>query len=145
MADSGMIREFLVALGFRVDQKGLKSFTDGVEAATKSVEKLVATVTGSALAVGAGVTAFASRLEGLYFVAQRTGASAQGLRAFEFAAKNMGISAGTAAGSIENLARFLRNNPGGENYLKSLDVQTRDANGQLRDTVDIVPLELAVG
>lgn len=138
MADSGMIREFLVALGFRVDQKGLKSFTDGVEAATKSVEKLVATVTGSALAVGAGVTAFASRLEGLYFVAQRTGASAQGLRAFEFAAKNMGISAGTAAGSIENLARFLRNNPGGENYLKSLDVQTRDANGQLRDTVDIM-------
>ncbi|CAG9268993.1 Phage_lysozyme2 domain-containing protein [Burkholderia cepacia] len=138
MADSSVIREFLVALGFKVDQKGLKSFTEGVEVATKSVEKLVLTVTGSALAVGAGVTAFASRLESLYFVAQRTGASAQGLRAFEFAAKNMGISAGTAAGSIENLARFLRNNPGGENYLKSLDVQTRDANGQLRDTVDIM-------
>ncbi|KWC56572.1 hypothetical protein [Burkholderia ubonensis] len=138
MADSVVIREFLVALGFKVDQKGLKNFKEGVEDVTKGVTQLIATISGAALTVSAGVAAFASKLERLYFVAQRTGASATSLRGFEFAARNMGVSAEAATGTIENLARFLRNNPAGEGYLATLGVQTRNANGELRDTVDIM-------
>lgn len=138
MADSVVIREFLVALGFKVDEKGLKNFKEGVEGTTKGVKQLIATVSGAALTVSAGVAAFASKLERLYFVSQRTGASAANLRGFEFAARNMGVSAEAATGTIENLARFLRNNPAGEGYLATLGVQTRNANGELRDTVDIV-------
>ncbi|MDN7488476.1 mannosyl-glycoprotein endo-beta-N-acetylglucosamidase [Burkholderia sp. AU45274] len=138
MADSVVIREFLVALGFKVDEKGLKNFKEGVEGTTKGVKQLIATVSGAALTVSAGVAAFASKLERLYFVSQRTGASATNLRGFEFAARNMGVSAEAATGTIENLARFLRNNPAGEGYLSTLGVQTRNANGELRDTVDIM-------
>lgn len=138
MADSVVIREFLVALGFKVDEKGLKNFKEGVEGTTKGVKQLIATVSGAALTVSAGVAAFASKLERLYFVSQRTGASAANLRGFEFAARNMGVSAEAATGTIENLARFLRNNPAGEGYLAMLGVQTRNANGELRDTVDIM-------
>ncbi|AIT19999.1 putative mannosyl-glycoprotein endo-beta-N-acetylglucosamidase [Burkholderia thailandensis E254] len=138
MADSVVIREFLVALGFKVDEKGLKNFKEGVEGTTKGVKQLIATVSGAALTVSAGVAAFASKLERLYFVSQRTGASAANLRGFEFAARNMGVSAEAATGTIENLARFLRNNPAGEGYLTTLGVQTRNANGELRDTVDIM-------
>ncbi|MBY4674284.1 mannosyl-glycoprotein endo-beta-N-acetylglucosamidase [Burkholderia multivorans] len=138
MADSIVIREFLVALGFKVDEKGLKNFKEDVEGTTKGVKQLIATVSGAALTVSAGVAAFASKLERLYFVSQRTGASAANLRGFEFAARNMGVSAEAATGTIENLARFLRNNPAGEGYLATLGVQTRNANGELRDTVDIM-------
>lgn len=138
MADSVVIREFLVALGFKVDEKGLKNFKEGVEGTTKGVKQLITTVSGAALTVSAGVAAFASKLERLYFVSQRTGASATNLRGFEFAARNMGVSAEAATGTIENLARFLRNNPAGEGYLATLGVQTRNANGDLRDTVDIM-------
>ncbi|WP_175878902.1 mannosyl-glycoprotein endo-beta-N-acetylglucosamidase [Burkholderia sp. BCC0097] len=138
MADSVVIREFLVALGFKVDEKGLKNFKEGVEGTTKGVKQLIATVSGAALTVSAGVAAFASKLERLYFVSQRTGASATNLRGFEFAARNMGVSAEAATGTIENLARFLRNNPAGEGYLATLGLQTRNANGELRDTVDIM-------
>lgn len=138
MADSVVIREFLVALGFKVDEKGLKNFKEGVEGTTKGVKQLIATVSGAALTVSAGVAAFASKIERLYFVSQRTGASAANLRGFEFAARNMGVSAEAATGTIENLARFLRNNPAGEGYLATLGVQTRNANGELRDTVDIM-------
>lgn len=138
MADSVVIREFLVALGFKVDQKGLKNFKEGVEDVTKGVTQLIAMISGAALTVSAGVAAFASKLERLYFVSQRTGASASNLRGFEFAARNMGVSAEAATGTIENLARFLRNNPAGEGYLATLGVQTRKANGELRDTVDIM-------
>ncbi|WP_176076853.1 mannosyl-glycoprotein endo-beta-N-acetylglucosamidase [Burkholderia dolosa] len=138
MADSVVIREFLVALGFKVDEKGLKNFKDGVKDTTKGVKRLIKTISGASLAVSAGVAAFASKLERLYFVSQRTGASAANLRGFEFAARNMGVSAEAATGTIENLARFLRNNPAGEGYLATLGVQTRNANGELRDTVDIM-------
>ncbi|MEK6319886.1 MAG: glucosaminidase, partial [Burkholderia gladioli] len=48
------------------------------------------------------------------------------------------MSADQAQSSIENVARLMRNNPAGESYIASLGVQTRDANGHLRDTVDIV-------
>ncbi|MDN8047563.1 mannosyl-glycoprotein endo-beta-N-acetylglucosamidase [Burkholderia multivorans] len=128
----------MVALGFRVDEKGLKNFKEGVEGTTKGVKRLIKTISGASLAVSAGVAAFASKLERLYFVSQRTGASAANLRGFEFAARNMGVSAEAATGTIENLARFLRNNPAGEGYLATLGVQTRNANGELRDTVDIM-------
>ncbi|MBR8380709.1 glucosaminidase domain-containing protein [Burkholderia cenocepacia] len=138
MAESVVIREFLVALGFKVDEKGLKNFTEGVENATKGVTRLITTISGAALTLGAGVSAFASKLERLYFVSQRTGSAATSLRAFDFAARNLGVSTDAAFGTIENLARFLRNNPAGESYLASLGVQTRNANGELRDTVDIM-------
>ncbi|KVT65692.1 mannosyl-glycoprotein endo-beta-N-acetylglucosamidase [Burkholderia ubonensis] len=138
MADSVVIREFLVALGFKVDEKGLKKFKEGVEDTTKGVKQLITTISGAALTVSAGVAAFASKLERLYFVSQRTHASAANLRGFEFAARNMGVSTEAATGTIENLARFLRNNPAGEGYLATLGVQTRNANGELRDTVDIM-------
>lgn len=138
MAEPTVIREFLVALGYKVDEKGLKEFKGGVEDATKSVVRMVAVIEGAALAIGVGVAAFASKLEGLYFVSQRTGATVTSLKAVEFSAKNLGISAETARGSVESLARFMRNNPAGENYIKSLGVETRSANGDLRDTVDIM-------
>lgn len=138
MSEPTIIREFLVALGYKVDEKGLKKFKGGVEDATKSVVRMVATIEGAAIAIGVGVAAFASKLEGLYFVSQRTGATVTSLKAVEFSAKNLGISAETARGSVEALARFMRNNPAGESYIASLGVQTRNANGELRDTVDIM-------
>ena len=35
------------------------------------------------------------------------------------------------------LARFMRNSPGAEGFLTGLGIKTRDANGNLRDTVQI--------
>ncbi|ABX15502.1 mannosyl-glycoprotein endo-beta-N-acetylglucosamidase [Burkholderia multivorans] len=138
MADSVVIREFLVALGFRVDEKGLKNFKEGVEGTTKGVRQLIATVSGAALTVSAGVAAFASKLERLYFVAQRTGAAETSLKSLEFAARNFGVSSEQAIGTVENLARMLRNVPGSEGLLQQMGVQTRDANGNLRDSVDLL-------
>ncbi|RSB74377.1 mannosyl-glycoprotein endo-beta-N-acetylglucosamidase [Burkholderia multivorans] len=138
MADSVVIREFLVALGFRVDEKGLKNFREGVEGATKGVVRLIGTISGAALTVGAGVSAFASKLERLYFVAQRTGAAETSLKSLEFAARNFGVSSEQAIGTVENLARMLRNVPGSEGLLQQMGVQTRDANGNLRDSVDLL-------
>lgn len=138
MADSDVIKEFLVGLGFKVDEKGLKTFTGGIDNATKAVTKLVTTLAGASLTVAAGVSAFASNLESLYYAAQRTGAAADSLKAADYAARDLGASAAEVRGSLEGMARFLRDNPGGEGFLQSLGVQTRDALGNIKDTADIL-------
>jgi hypothetical protein len=138
MAQAEVIKEFLVSLGFKTDQKSLKEFSGGIENATKSVVKLVAAIQGAALTVGAGVAAFASNLEALYFAAQRTGNSATGIKAFEKAMQNFGASSGEALSSIQAIANFMRYTPSAEGFMKSLGVDTRDANGNLRETVDVM-------
>lgn len=138
MADQDVIKEFLVGLGFKVDQKGAKDFTTSIDGATKAVTRLVTVIAGASLTVSAGVSAFASNLEGLYFASQRVGASAESLKSSEYAARDLGASAEEARGSIEGIAKFLRDNPGGEDFLKGIGVQTRDANGNLRDTADML-------
>ncbi|RRA01912.1 glycoside hydrolase family 73 protein [Burkholderia cepacia] len=152
MAESSVIREFLVALGFKIDVDSEKKFRDGVEGATKKTEELdkaqvkagksaitmAAAFVGATAFVAARTVDFAQKLENLHFASRRTGAAASSLKAVANAAQDVGVSADQAQSSIENVARFMRNNPSGESYIGSLGVQTRDANGQLRDTVDIV-------
>lgn len=135
MADSTVIKEFLVALGYKVDESAMKKFTHGISTATKAVENLGFRVEATALAVAYGVMRFASNLEQLYFAAQRTNSSADSLKAFDLAARNFGASIEEAQGSVEGLAAFLRNNPGGENvvagWLGTVGLSAKDANGQL--------------
>ncbi|WP_303678319.1 hypothetical protein [Ralstonia mannitolilytica] len=132
------IREFLVGLGFKVDEAGQKRFVDGVENATVKVVKLGAAVATTAAAVVAGVAKIADQMEGLYFASLRTKATVENIQALGFAAGQMGSSAQAAVGSLESLARFMRNSPGAEGLLHSIGVQTREANGELRDTTEII-------
>jgi hypothetical protein len=135
MAESNVIREFLVAIGYKDDATGRKKFLDGITQATTAVLKLGAVVEATALAVAVGVSRFASNLEQLGFAAQRTGSSADSLKAFDLAARNFGASIDEAQGSVENLAAFLRNNPGGANvvagWLGAVGLSARGANGEL--------------
>lgn len=138
MSESSVIKEFLVGLGFKVDEKGLKTFTGTIDGATTAVTRLVTTLAGASLTVAAGVATFANNLENLYFASQRVGASAASLKAADYAARDLGASANEVRGSLEGMARALRQNPGNEPFLQSLGVKTRDANGQLRDTADLL-------
>jgi tail lysozyme len=138
MSDSNVIKEFLVALGFKTDESALKKFEQGISQATKAVLTLGTAVEATALAVGIGVARFASNLEALYFASVRTGASATNLKAFDRAARDMGASAGEAQASIEGLARFMRNNPGGEIAVGSwFGINTRDKAGKQLDPVQM--------
>jgi hypothetical protein len=128
------IKEFLVRLGFSVDESGQKKFVDGVASASLKVAELGIAIAATATAVVAGVAKIADQMESLYFASQRTGASVANIQALSFAAAQMGSTAAAAAGSLENLARFMRNSPGAAGLIQSLGVQTRDANGGLRDT-----------
>lgn len=132
------IREFLVGLGFKVDEAGQKKFLDGVQSATIQVFKLGMAVKTASAAVVASVGVIADQMESLYYASQRTGAAVANIQALGFAAAQMGSSAEAARGSLESLARFMRNSPGAEGLLHSIGVQTREANGALRDTTEVM-------
>lgn len=138
MAKNGVIRDFLVSLGFDTDNSGLanmKSAMDGIEWKAKALNgALMALATGAVVAV----RQTASELDKLYFSSQRIGASVTNINAYGNAIAQLGGSADGAIGSLESLAEKIRNSPGYEGQLKSLGVSTRDANGAMRDRVEVM-------
>ncbi|WP_262499904.1 lytic transglycosylase catalytic [Photorhabdus heterorhabditis] len=132
------IKDFLISLGFDVDKKGKNKFEAVLKGVTANVLKVGAAVEGAALTIVGFTTKIAMGLDKLYWQSQRTGATVEGIKALGYAVAQMGGSAEAAQGALENMARFMRNNPGAEGWLNRLGVQTRDSSGQMRDAASIL-------
>lgn len=131
------LKDFLISLGFKVDEAGARKFDAIVTGATLKAIELGAKVELAAASVVAFTAKVASSLDNLYWASQRTGATVEGIKQIGYAVSQMGGSVDAARGSLENLARFMRNNPGAEGFLNRLGVQTRDASGNMRDMATI--------
>ncbi|EOV6180888.1 transglycosylase SLT domain-containing protein [Klebsiella pneumoniae] len=131
------LKDFLISLGFKVDEAGARKFDAVVAGTTLKAIELGVKVEAAALSVVAFTAKIASGLDDLYWASQRTGATVEGIKQIGYAVSQVGGSVDGARGSLENLARFMRNNPGAEGFLNRLGVQTRDASGNVRDMATI--------
>lgn len=131
------LKDFLISLGFKVDEAGARKFDAVVAGTTLKAIELGVKVEAAALSVVAFTAKIASDLDDLYWASQRTGATVEGIKQIGYAVSQVGGSVDGARGSLENLARFMRNNPGAEGFLNRLGVQTRDASGNMRDMATI--------
>ena len=122
MAD--VIKEFLVQLGYKVDEASLAKFTKSVENTTKEVVGLGAEMVATALAIQVGISRMARDFEQLYFVSSRTHSSVTALQSFEYAAKTIGVTSDQARSAVEGLADAMRSNPGVGALLNRFGVQT---------------------
>lgn len=120
MSNSETIKEFLVALGFKVDEQSFKKFDEATGLATKNVASLGLIVLSTAAAVETFVAKVAGSLDKLYFASKRTGSSAGDIGAFDYAIEQMGGTAEDAQASLENLARFMRTQPGAGGILQAM-------------------------
>jgi hypothetical protein len=125
MSDN-VLREFLVSLGFKIDEASMKKFTTSVESVTKSVMQVGAGVAAAATGIVAGVKIISNQMENLYYASQRTGATVGNIMALRYAAGQIGLTADQAQGALENFSRTLRLNPGSSGLLDSLGVTGRD-------------------
>jgi hypothetical protein len=125
MSDN-VLREFLVSLGFRVDEASMKKFTTSVESVTKSVKTVGLEVAAAATGIIAGVKIISNQMENLYYASQRTGATVGNIMALRYAASQIGLTADQAQGALENFSRTLRLNPGTNSLLDSLGVTGKD-------------------
>ncbi|EJB9095952.1 lytic transglycosylase catalytic [Salmonella enterica] len=131
------IKDFLVSLGFGIDEAGYEKFESVLAGVTANAIKTGLAVEGAALSVVAFTAKIASGLDNLYWASQRTGATVQGIQSIGYAVSQVGSSVDAARSSLESLSRFVRNNPGAEGFLNRLGVQTRDASGNMRDMAAI--------
>ncbi|KTY09850.1 hypothetical protein DD74_19840, partial [Salmonella enterica subsp. enterica serovar Typhimurium] len=131
------IKDFLVSLGFGIDEAGYEKFESVLAGVTANAIKTGLAVEGAALSVVAFTAKIASGLDNLYWASQRTGATVQGIQSIGYAVSQVGGSVDAARTSLESLSRFVRNNPGAEGFLNRLGVQTRDASGNMRDMAAI--------
>ncbi len=134
------IKDFLISLGFDIDEAGGRKFESVVSGVTMNAVKMGAAVEAAALTIVGFTTKIASSLDRLYWQSQRTGATANNIRAIGYAFSQAGGSVEGFNGTLDNLARFLRSTPGAEGFLRNLGIQTRDAAGNLRDTAQLVTL-----
>lgn len=120
MADANVIRSFLVSLGFKVDEAGNKKFNEGIDKATKNVDRLARGLTLMAVATVSAVKTYGEQMQRLYYSSQLSGASAQNLSALRFGFSQIGLSADQASGAIGNMAQSMVANPGLRGLMNNL-------------------------
>jgi hypothetical protein len=108
MASQDTIKEFLVGLGFKVDQSSLNKFTGGVGTATNAALKLGIAVAGAVTAAELFTSRISAGLDKIYFSSKRTGASANEINNFSFAMSQLGSTTEEAQTALEGIARFQR-------------------------------------
>lgn len=136
-ADSAVLREYLVALGFQVNKAAQKQFSGTLIGLDKTALGLGKTILGVATAAQAMVGVFAVQMEKLYYSSRRAGSTAANMKALEFGARSVGVSGEQMRGSLEGMARAMRSNPGLQGLLNQLGVQVqgRDMSDVLVDMV----------
>lgn len=134
MADSNVLKEFLVALGFTVDEKKLKRFTAGIDNASKMVGKFALGLEAMATAAEVAVVKVSTQFENLYYASQRLGDTVEDIRGFSFAMGQVGSTGKAGLQAMENIAEFLRSNPGGNRLFQAWGIDLKYVNGQAQVT-----------
>ena len=112
MAESEVIREYIIKLGYKVEQTDVSRVEESLGKTTAAVTKFGLEVMGAAAAVSAMVLKITDKYTDLYHASIRTGVSASHLNAFSFGMRQVGISAEQSTAMLEKLNISMMTNPG---------------------------------
>lgn len=110
--NTNILREFLLKLGYSVDEGSQRKFADALKYMTTTIAGLGAALAGTVAGVVAGVAHMAESMESLHYVSVRTKSSVENIEAFKFAFSQLGGTASQAQGLLEKFSAFLRESPG---------------------------------
>ncbi len=135
------LKDFLVAIGYKVDESSQKKFLGGLEETIVKANLLSAALEEMAGKVAGSIGQAADTLEKLHYQSIRTGAGVQAINAFTYAAKQLGSTSEQASEGLEAFGRFLKftGQQGGvaRNFIEqTLGVQTA-INGVARDSAEV--------
>ncbi len=119
------IKEFLIELGFEIDQNTEKKFNQSIKGAVVQANLLADAIEGTMRVVAQGVEQMARNFSSLEFASQRTKSSVQSLKDFAYGFSQIGGSAEGAQAMVEKFAANLRSNVGNVSWLKSFGVPTQ--------------------
>ena len=137
-----VIKEFLVGIGFQVDEAGLKKFDEGIKSASVKVAAFGAASVAAVGAIVAFVGSVANRLDAIGDTADRIGATAEELMRLQYVATLSGSSAEAAASAMENLGRIAgeasQGIGRGAKVFADLGLSAKDASGNLKPTSQLL-------
>jgi len=105
------LQEYLIQLGWRVDEPSFKKFLNAVSQTGALTAQVGSVALETATAIELMVSRVARQYEALYYVSRRTGQSVQYIQSTQFAFRQIGLSADDATASIESMAATLRTQP----------------------------------
>lgn len=137
-----VIKGFLARLGFDVDGAGLKKFNGGLASATLRVTAFAAGIQAMSAGLYAGLYKVAESQRKLLDLSEATGVSVAKLEELGYIAEQTGASSQTLQGSLQALQKTMADasmgQGGGLAAFRRLGISVRGANGQLRDTAEVL-------
>jgi hypothetical protein len=115
---TNVLTEYLVGLGFKIDEAQYNKWTNAVVRSGKLVGELGAVVSTAAFAIEKTVEEAAERFEHLYYVAQRNNAAVASTRQLSFGISQIGLAAATGVNAVEHLGAAMRNTPGFKQFVQ---------------------------
>ena len=96
MADN-TLKEYLIALGFHVDDATWRKYVGAVSTAGRSTAELGSAAIEAATAIELAVARIARQYESVYYLSESTGKSIGALQTYQYGMRQVGISADSAA------------------------------------------------
>lgn len=133
---SDVLKEYLISLGFKVDEGTYRSFNAHITKTGANVAQLGLATTAAAVQIGIAVERTAKMYDELYYASQRTGSSVSTLKAYEFGAKQIGLTSEQARGSVEALAGSIRMNPGLAGLMRGMGIDPNNSQKAIIELTD---------
>jgi hypothetical protein len=132
------IKDFLVGLGWKIDEQGQDRFIKAMRGAEIQAKLLTDALEALARKAAEAVADVAQTFDRLYFSSQRTGATAASIRDMGYAVEQLGGSAEAAQASLEAMGQKLRENPGNIAYFNAVGFGLNKVTGKLEDNLDLL-------
>ena len=142
MADKETIKEFLVKLGFDVDEAALAKFTKSVSESSLKILGFGAAASVAALGVVASVAHIAKEYREFALLADQLKTTTSELDEFVDSATILGVSSDDATSSMSRLSKNVADAALGVGRAKlifeRMGISIKDANGETRSTVEVM-------
>ena len=139
---SETIKEFLVGIGFDVNEKGLSDFGAKVKKFSVGVAAAVGAAAAGFYALSKAVGSTAQKFDDLGDAANRIGTGAYELERFAYQAELSGSNMATATSSLENFARRVGEVAQGTGravaIFDNLGISVQSADGEMRNATDLI-------
>jgi len=130
MATGNILREFLVAIGFAVDEQEYRNLEGRLKNTNERLAELGKGAAVAAAAISAAFLKTANDMQQLFFASRGADTTVNALMGLRFAADQIGIGADKAAGLVQNLASSIRSNPALGIWFKQLGLTQVSDNVQ---------------
>ncbi len=142
MAQGEVIKQFLVGLGFKVDEAGLGKFNAGIQKAGVAVLGIGTAIAGAVAGITAFANAEAKQLSTLGNLSNRTNTAADDIERFGYIASMTGSSAETATAALESMSNVMGQAATGvgrgAKYFEKFGLHVRKSNGEVKSTTEMM-------